>query len=645
MSGLNQEFIAEVRQRASIVEVISEFVVLKRAGKAGEYKGLCPFHQEKSPSFTVNGEKGFFKCFGCGAAGDAFSFMQKVKGLDFVDTVRDLAQKYNVTLVETQEDRKEWDKRSLVYMLYQKTCEYFRQQLNSPESGVVAREYLHKRQLSAETIEKFMLGYAPNSWDGLLNFLTRTTQVAPATLEEAGLVRKRPDSSGYYDLFRNRLMIPICDDRGRVIAFGGRTLGDDQAKYINSPATPIYTKGEHLFALHLAKESIKERDAVIVVEGYFDAITPHQFGFTNTVASLGTALTEQQARALVRYTDSKRVFLGFDADAAGERAVDNNAERLTQVADGVGIELRVIAIPGGKDPDECLRSPDGQGSFAFAKALEDALSLTDYQLEKAMGVVDAKTHSGRIDASKRVVPILAQIKNNVARGEYIRQMALKLNLREEELLSDVGQYRRDKGFGRSTPAGYANKSYGKQDFEQTRPPGNRNAMKAGFVEAEQQLLALFLTDKDEHDRVSVAIAEDVFFSPVHQRIKEALAGLGNHFNNVEDLQFKLMDRLGPDKEAAAALIEVILKVEETRTQNPPIETVLVGCKGRLVKELLSRTMTKTRALLPTSSSDVEQETLQSKIIQLKGLEQKLVSAATLDELDELRRKIEGIAGA
>ena len=277
------------------------------------------------------------------------------------------------------------------------------------------------------------------------------------------------ESTGHYDLFRNRLMIPICDSEGRVIAFGGRTLGDDKAKYVNSPESPIYIKGQHLFGFNLAKGAVKERDAVVVVEGYFDAITSHQYGFTNTVASLGTALTEQQSKLLVRYTDSKRVYLCFDADAAGIKATESGAERLTQIAEGVGIQLRVIKVPGGKDPDECLRSgPEGQA--AFQKAIDGAVLLLDYQLEKAVSTTDLDTSSGRIEAAGRVVPILALIKNSIARSEYVRNWAMQLRSREEDLIADIAQYRQVNRLD-APPRNFQNNGYQNRGYQNS---GYRN---------------------------------------------------------------------------------------------------------------------------------------------------------------------------
>ncbi|MBZ0186707.1 MAG: DNA primase, partial [Candidatus Obscuribacterales bacterium] len=341
-----------------------------------------PFHKEKSPSFHVNPEKGIFKCFGCGEGGDVFAFVQKIKGMGFVDAVRDLAHKYGVTLVETEEDRKEYDKKSAMRLLYEQTAMFFQKMLNDASEGALARKYLIDRGMNEQTISKFGIGYAPNTWDALLNYLSQSAKVSPRALADAGLVKERQGGSGYYDMFRHRLMIPICDDQGRVIAFGGRTLGDDQVKYLNSPETLLYQKGQHLFGLHLAKDNIKEKDAVIVAEGYFDAITPHQYGFTNTVATLGTALTEAQARLLIRYTESRRVYVAFDADPAGVKAVERGVETLAVVATGVGMKLKVIKVPGGKDPDECLRQENGAENFA--RAIEEAPSLIDYSLDQAI---------------------------------------------------------------------------------------------------------------------------------------------------------------------------------------------------------------------------------------------------------------------
>lgn len=690
MKGVTQEVIAEVRMRASILEVISETVVLKRAGK--EYRGLCPFHNEKSPSFNVNPDKGIFKCFGCNEGGDVFAFVQKQKGLDFIETVRELARKYGVKLVETEVERKEYDRRSQILMLYQQASEYYIRLLKDPQEGAVPRKYLADRGLSDETIEKFKLGYAPDAWDGLLNYLSLNAGASASTLEEAGLVKKRAESSGHYDLFRNRLMIPICDSEGRVIAFGGRTLGEDQIKYLNSPESPIYTKGLNLFGFNLAKESIKERDAVIVVEGYFDAITPHQYGFTNVVATLGTALTEQQAKLLVRYTDSKRVYLSFDADAAGARAIERGGETLNQIAEGIGIDLKVLKIPGGKDPDECLRA-GAEGVKAFAQAIEKAATMIDYRLESAVSAIDFSSRMGRIDASKAVVPILASIKNAVARGEYVRQWSPRLGLREEEILADVGEYRRKnrldqpQGYGQGgfnqggfnqggfNQGGGFNQSQGggqggfkkppfkKGDWKKNKekkdiadeeglpmPPGARghgiarSAPVQGSLDAERSLLALYLTSREDYDVVFGRLTEETLLNAPHQEIKEALEGIGSNFNTMEDLQTKLMDRVAPAPVTARALVDIIYKAEDFRKQKPPVQVVLKESRARILKErldLLSAAVRREMTSADENGSD--QSALQSRMMELTRLEHELPKLESLEQIEEFKSKIDAFS--
>lgn len=626
MKGVNSEVIAEVRNRARIIDVISEIVVLKRAGK--DYKGLCPFHAEKSPSFFVNPDKGIFKCFGCGEGGDVFSFVQKTKRLDFVDAVRELAQKTGVQLVETAADQGEYDKRTQILLLYQQAAEYYARLLREDNSeGSHALEYLKKRGIDQETIERFKLGYAPAAWDGLLTYLGQANKTSPETLVAAGLVRRKPDSNHFYDLFRNRLMIPIQDEQGRVIAFGGRTLGDDQVKYINSPETPIYTKGEHLFALHQAKEEIRQQDAVIVVEGYFDAIAAHRFGFKNTVATLGTALTERQGKLLVRFTERKRVYLCFDTDAAGEKAVERGMETMTQIAEGTGIEMRVIRVPAGKDPDEFLRSTDqAAGPDKFKESIEKAPLLLDYQLEKAVSRANTSTHSGRIEAARLIVPVLAAIKNAVARGEYVRQWAMKLGIREEDLLTDVGQFRRQAHLGTV-------------DAQPVRPTANKNAPKAGSSEAELSMLAIYLLSREDYELLLNKLGDERLGDPVHQRIKEAMEGIGK-FHTAEDFWQSLQDRLAADSEASKKLWDLSSKADEIKKQKLPISVILNDCESRLVREKLIRAMNALSLRIKQKPGEEEELKLSLKISQLTRLQQELQRAP--GGLEEVKRKLDAL---
>lgn len=635
------EVIAEIRQRTNIVEIISETVVLKKAGK--NYSGLCPFHGEKSPSFSVNAEKGFFKCFGCGEKGDVFAFQQKVTGKDFVDTVRDLASRCGVRLVESVEEKQFYDRRAQIYSLYEAAANYYQQLLKDPTEGAVARAYLEKRGITDEIIDTFRLGFAPQAWDGLLRYLQATMKVTEATLLEAGLVRSRAESSGVYDAFRNRLMVPISDDQGRVIAFGGRTMGDDTPKYLNSTETPIYTKGNHLYAFNLAKESVKKMDSVIVVEGYFDAISLHQFGFDNAVATLGTALTEQQAKMLVRYTDSKRVYLSFDSDAAGIKAVESGVATLNSIADGIGLDVRVIRIPGGKDPDECLRSEGGQEAFAIAIA--EAPPLIDYELREALKDANTDTHTGRIEASMRIVPILAGIKNPTVRGEYIRMYAMSVGSRDDELMHSVRDHLQKRPSMRGG---------GQERFNNAHKPSQRNRGTvttpgsgglAGVLDAERNLLALLLTSRDDYQQSAPVVFDLRFNVPAHEFLKQGFESLGDDFNSMQDLSDRMMNLAAPDKAAAAALIEIILKVEEFRKQGRPAEVVIKDSFGRLMKEKMELSIRQMRAEMVSSSSESEQIELTGRILALRRLQESdLMAAESLDEIYDLKRKLDEITG-
>jgi DNA primase len=650
LKRVTTEIINEVRGRASLYEVVAEHVVLKRSGK--DWSGLCPFHKEKSPSFTVVADKGFYKCFGCGESGDVFSFMQKFKGLDFLDAVRELAEKYGVQLIETEEDRHEYDKRTAFLMLYQQSSEYFSQLLLDPIEGQVARDYLHDRGITDDIITRFKLGYAANSWDGLSRYLIANAKVTPQTLEEAGLAKLRPESNGCYDLFRHRLMIPIFDEQGRVIAFGGRTLGDDQIKYLNSPETPLYSKSHQLYGFYQAKEAIKKEDAVIAVEGYFDVITSHLYGFSNAVAISGTTLSEHQAKMLVKYTESKRVYLALDADSAGQKAVDRASLPLMQIAEGIGLDLRVIKIPGGKDPDECLRSKDGDeliGPTLFSKAIHEAPSFVEYQLSKAVEGLNLGSHTGKIDAAKNLVLVFAEMKNAVARGEYVRQWAMKLGIQEENLLSDVRQYR-------NTHRPVAQPEYGanKNRSQAPRTPSpsrhlisSRGMLMSGYVNAEQHLLALYLTSRDDYERVVRHLEDEEFISSPHQRIKDAITGVGSNFHTIEDLQAQLMDRLSPDSEALSAFVEVLLKVDMLRKQNLPVEKIIQEFRVVLLKERITRALYVLRSLLATAETDIDLSSVQNKIIQLNNIEKvSLINPElSLEEIAILKRKIDEIGAS
>ncbi|MFN3336940.1 MAG: DNA primase, partial [Thermomicrobium sp.] len=390
---MGREDVERVREAIDIVELIGNYLPLHKAGK--NFKALCPFHQEKTPSFYVFPETQSFYCFGCGASGDALTFLMRIERLHFREALERLAERAGITLTPRRPvDRREDERRQRVADLNRLAAAWFSHVLWSTAFGEPARDYLARRGVDRATAERFGLGFAPDASTALLRYLTRHG-ASPEELVEAGLVVRREDGS-ISDRFRNRLIFPIRDPQGRVLGFGGRTLGDAHPKYLNSPQTLLFDKGRVLYAIDLAEESIRHQRTVIVVEGYLDAITAHQFGYTNTVASLGTALTERQARQLRKLAD--RILLALDADAAGRQATLRGLELLRStladqerpVADPrqlirfertLGIELSVIVLPEGHDPDDLIRTDRAQ----WDRALAQPVPLVDYYLDVLLG--------------------------------------------------------------------------------------------------------------------------------------------------------------------------------------------------------------------------------------------------------------------
>src|SRR5205809_70231 len=340
----------EIRQRVDLVELASAHVSLKKAGR--HYKGLCPFHQEKTPSFHIDRERGLWHCFGCGEGGDIFDFVMRISSLSFTEAAETLARRAGVRLERSPEEVQQATERDRLYRALEAAVGFFREQLLHPEWGRVAREYLQRRGVDVNAAERFRLGYATPNWDDLLTALG-TKGFPAALLSGGGLVHPRSTGDGYYDMFRHRLIFPILDLQDRPVAFGGRALDETSPKYLNSRETAVFVKGRTLYALNWAREAIRQHDEVVVVEGNMDAVTCHQFGITNAVASLGTALTPEQVLALKRF--ASRAVLVYDADAAGQAAM----ERAMTLFEEADLPVRVVVLPSG-DPDAFLRTEGPQ---------------------------------------------------------------------------------------------------------------------------------------------------------------------------------------------------------------------------------------------------------------------------------------------
>ncbi len=367
----DQGVLREIRARVDIAALIGSYVPLKKRGN--DLVGLCPFHAEKTPSFHVHPDRGFFKCFGCGAGGDAITFVQKSENLDFAEAVRALASKAGIELQpENPRAARVRSEREAMYESNRVAAAYFARML-AGELGARARAYCSRRGFSNETLERFGFGYAPDSWSGLVTEL-QSNGIDLTIAAKAGLVKA--GQRGYYDFYRNRLMVPTYSTTGEVIAFGGRALGDGEPKYLNTSTTPVYTKGHHLFALNLARKAVQNDRTLIVVEGYLDCIALHQAGFQNAVAALGTSFTAEQAAELRKYAEY--VFLCFDGDAAGSAAATKAIDVASKEIEHTGSSVRIVLLPPGDDPDSFIR---GKGSAAFQTLLDEAKLALEFRID------------------------------------------------------------------------------------------------------------------------------------------------------------------------------------------------------------------------------------------------------------------------
>ncbi len=420
---LHPRTIEAVKERADIVDVVGEHVVLKKKGR--EFVGICPFHDDSKPSMTVSPAKQFYYCFSCGAGGNSIKFLMEFQRQSFGDVVLDLARKYQLP-VETVEGpqqerfRQQLSRRETLYRVLSLAAGWFRSQLRSPE-GLAALDYLKiKRGLSESIIDGFELGFAPEQWDGLLNYLQEVESLNSELIENAGLVVARKGGGGFYDRFRNRIIVPIKDRQGRVIGFGGRSLDGSEPKYLNSPETEVFEKGKHLFGLDRAASAIRKEDRAVVVEGYFDVIALHSKGITNSVASLGTALSSQQITQLCRSSESKRIVLNFDADTAGVRAANRAIGEVEQLAMQGQLDLRVLHLPSGKDPDEYLQE-NGPGDYLAL--IDKAPIWLDWQIEQVLVGRDLSRADQFQKAVASLVELLGKLPQTALRTHYLQKVS------------------------------------------------------------------------------------------------------------------------------------------------------------------------------------------------------------------------------
>jgi len=430
MSLIPEHIIQQVIDRCDIVEIVSEYLPLKKAGR--NFKATSPFKNEKTPSFVVSPDKQIFHCFSTGIGGNVISFVMRMERMEFPEAVRFLAEKVGIDIPKDEQSSSKINIRQQLIDINEHAVNYFHNVLLSDKSksAVDAREYLKNRGVDLEATKQFKLGLALDKWDGLLNHL-KSLNVSLSLMEKAGLIIAREKKDGYYDRFRNRIIFPILNTRAHCIAFGARALAnDDGAKYINSPETPLYTKGHHLYGFHLSRQSIGIKDEIIIVEGYMDCLMPYQAGVDNIVASLGTALTVDQIRLLRRYT--KNVVMLFDMDAAGQAAMIRNLDTLIEE----GMSVKVASLDEGQDPDSFIRQ---YGVESFNNRIQQAKTLFDFKLNFLMNLYDSQTIEGKAKIASEMLPSIKKFENAVLQSGYTKQLAEKLGIPERALMQELGK--------------------------------------------------------------------------------------------------------------------------------------------------------------------------------------------------------------
>jgi len=545
---IKEETIEEIKRRADIVEIIGEYVVLKKTG--ANFKGVCPFHQEKTPSFIVNPDKQIFHCFGCNAGGNAITFLMNYNKQSFYDVIIELANRVGVRLEYLEGEGEKDEEKELREKLK-------RINLYAKQYGEIARNYLKKRDIISQSQEKFMVGYAQNSWDSLFRYLTHegfTTDI----LEKSGLFVPKEDNQGFYDRFRNRIMFPIFDERGEIIAFGGRTLVNNQAKYINSPETSLYVKGNHLYALNFAKDSIRANDHVLLMEGYIDVITAHRYGFSNAVATLGTALTPVQAKHLLRFSNSKKVIVAYDTDEAGIKAADRGIDVLEGVAKGCGISIFIAEIPMGKDPDSYLHMTGKEG---FDRVLKAAKPIIEWELEQVLKKGDTKSPIGKSEIIKNSLPILLRIDDRIYRDECVKMLAYQIEIREDILRQELKDAYRGK------------KVKEPQKMKKLSEP-TKNIYKA-----EQGLIFIMLEFNEYRSHILVELVDVDFEDKIHNELKLMIA----------DFHDKQKEFIWQDLLSTSLDPQVHAKITEIINNNTEIikSSSNSGNYERLIKDYLS----------------------------------------------------------
>lgn len=598
MSGqIPEDFIVDLRHRVDIVEVIRDYVPLKKQGQ--NYSGICPFHAEKTPSFVVSPHKQIYRCFGCGKGGNVFSFLMEKNAISFPDAIAELAKRYGIPLPSTafspERDRQD-SLRKRYHHINEMTAHFYQEMLNN-QYGQLALSYLNKRELEEDTRQKFMLGYATSEWDLLSNFLL-DKGVSEQEMLTLGIAIKS-QKGNLVDRFRNRVMFPISDEAGRIIGFGGRVLDNSQPKYLNSPDTPLFNKGRHLYGLNLARGNVRSKDQAIIMEGYMDVITAHQHGVSNAVGALGTALTSEQAKVLMRFTYNTAIC--FDSDNAGQEAALRGMEVLQQL----GCQVTIVTVPAGKDPDEYIKL---SGADDFTDLVRKSPGLLEYKLQKLMEKYDASTMQGRVQIIRILVPDIQQIQSPVVRQAFIQIISDKLGIPEPTIHAEL------RKVSRTLSATYQ---------EESRPVSFSPAVLAPD-KAERNILRSALENPKLLEEIEEKGGRDLFSSQILKEIYQSYYLLRQAGHNIKanDL-ITLID----NPIAQQVLPELLLEEEE---QQEDADRVFRDSLTNLVLEGLNKVINEKSSLM----SKLEKAGDISSSVEIMGQIQQMVKekqrlAATL----------------
>ncbi|OGC03301.1 DNA primase [candidate division WOR-1 bacterium RIFOXYA12_FULL_43_27] len=576
MAQINlKEITEEIKNRANILEVVSGYVQLKKRGK--NYLGLCPFHSEKTASFTVSEEKGLFHCFGCGEGGRVIDFVMKIEKVDFVEALKILGEKLGIEVNLSGLDPAAKDKKQRLFDLMEAACKFFEGNLDNKIVG-----YFEKRGLEKKTVSSFRIGFALDGWDNLLNFFIKKG-FDPKDLETAGLIIPKEGRREYFDRFRNRIIFPIFDQRGRTVGFSGRAFGEFEPKYLNSPDSPIFQKGENLFGLNFARDEIKKKKYAILVEGNVDLMMCHRHGFLNTVAPLGTAFTHFQAKLLKRLTD--QVVIAFDSDTAGELAAEK-AEAILKEAE---VEVKIATMEKSKDPADFLKE---NGSEKFFELLKNSRSALAYRIDRTFKKFNLSQIEGRAKAAEAAAAILAVEKNEIVRKEYLKSTAKTLGIDFDTLLAETR----------------------KKSFYQSRKGGAKGGVQkpnSKTEEAEKCLVRLAFENADLREKMKEQVDSELFFNPLYRRI--IATTLSANFSGIDDL--------AADEEKSAVR-QILLKPDDT--ENRP--QMIFDCINTLKKEKIKADLAELRIELSKKEAENDPE-------RLKGLQERF------SKLSEISRSL------